>query len=178
MGARGLESVLELGVARSFQQLEVPEPAAERVQHDLHRGACAAAAASTCLPARRASRIPRSRPVLTCAPWLWSWLSSGRSLAGPRPREGVPARDHGGPAEPYRDDAPRKLADRGASMVHRRALAARKALQPSAPVTPSSFSPISGPCSPISNWYRSLAWSLLRILTMFSARPVAEFSSM
>lgn len=31
-------------------------------------------------------------------------------------------------------------------------LAARRALQPSAPVTPSSWSPTCGPCSPISNW--------------------------
>jgi transposase len=36
----GLESALDLGVARSFQQLEVPEPAAKRIQHDLHRGLC------------------------------------------------------------------------------------------------------------------------------------------
>jgi hypothetical protein len=36
----GLESVLDLRAARSFQQLEVPEPAAERIQHDLHRGLC------------------------------------------------------------------------------------------------------------------------------------------
>jgi hypothetical protein len=30
----------DLGVARSFQQLEVPEPAARRIQHDRHRGVC------------------------------------------------------------------------------------------------------------------------------------------
>jgi hypothetical protein len=36
----GLESAADLGVARSFQQLEVPEPAAKRIQHDLHRGLC------------------------------------------------------------------------------------------------------------------------------------------
>jgi hypothetical protein len=35
-----LESALDLGVARSFQQLEVPEPSAKRIQHDLHRGLC------------------------------------------------------------------------------------------------------------------------------------------
>ena len=34
----------DLGVARSFQQLEIPEPSAQRIQHDLHRE-CAAAAA-------------------------------------------------------------------------------------------------------------------------------------
>ena len=36
----GLESALDLGVARSFQQLETPEPAAKRIQHDLHAGLC------------------------------------------------------------------------------------------------------------------------------------------
>ena len=30
----------DFGVARSFQQLEIPEPAARRIQHDLHRGVC------------------------------------------------------------------------------------------------------------------------------------------
>ena len=30
----------DLGVARSFQQLEIPEPSAQRIQHDLHLGLC------------------------------------------------------------------------------------------------------------------------------------------
>ena len=35
-----LASAADLGVARSFQQLEIPEPSAQRIQHDLHRGVC------------------------------------------------------------------------------------------------------------------------------------------
>ena len=35
-----LSAVQDLGVARSFQQLEIPGPSARRIQHDLHLGAC------------------------------------------------------------------------------------------------------------------------------------------
>jgi len=35
-----LAGAADLGVARSYQQLEIPEPSAMRVQHDLHRGRC------------------------------------------------------------------------------------------------------------------------------------------
>jgi transposase len=35
-----LSGARDAGVARSFQQLEIPEPSAQRVQHDLHRGVC------------------------------------------------------------------------------------------------------------------------------------------
>ena len=35
-----LAGVRDLGVARSYQQMEIPEPSAQRVQHDLHRGVC------------------------------------------------------------------------------------------------------------------------------------------
>jgi transposase len=35
-----LSGARDLGVARSFQQLEIPEPSARRIQHDLHRGVC------------------------------------------------------------------------------------------------------------------------------------------
>lgn len=37
---RDLAEAEDLGVARSFQQLEIPEPSAQRVQHDLHLGLC------------------------------------------------------------------------------------------------------------------------------------------
>jgi transposase len=37
---RDLADAEDLGVARSFQQLEIPEPSAQRVQHDLHLGLC------------------------------------------------------------------------------------------------------------------------------------------
>jgi transposase len=37
---RDLAGAEDLGVARSFQQLEIPEPSAQRIQHDLHRGLC------------------------------------------------------------------------------------------------------------------------------------------
>ena len=35
-----LAGAVDLGVARSCQQLEIPDPAARRVQHDLHRARC------------------------------------------------------------------------------------------------------------------------------------------
>ena len=38
---RDLADAADLGVARSYQQQEIPAAAAERVQHDLHRAGCA-----------------------------------------------------------------------------------------------------------------------------------------
>lgn len=35
-----LAGALDLGVARSYQQVEIPDPVAKRVQHDLHRSRC------------------------------------------------------------------------------------------------------------------------------------------
>ncbi|MGH3119768.1 MAG: IS66 family transposase [Streptosporangiaceae bacterium] len=35
-----LAGARDLGVARSFQQLEIPEPSAQRIQHDLHAAVC------------------------------------------------------------------------------------------------------------------------------------------
>jgi transposase len=35
-----LAAAADLGVARSYQQLEIPDPAARRVQHDLHAARC------------------------------------------------------------------------------------------------------------------------------------------
>jgi len=35
-----LAGAQDLGVARSYQQLEIPEPSARRIQHDLHLGLC------------------------------------------------------------------------------------------------------------------------------------------
>jgi len=35
-----LAGTADLGVARSFQQLEIPEPSAQRIQHDLHETVC------------------------------------------------------------------------------------------------------------------------------------------
>jgi transposase len=35
-----LADARDLGVARSYQQVEIPEPSAQRVQYDLHRGVC------------------------------------------------------------------------------------------------------------------------------------------
>jgi transposase len=35
-----LAGAADLGVARSYQQLEIPEPAARRIQHDIHRARC------------------------------------------------------------------------------------------------------------------------------------------
>jgi transposase len=35
-----LAGAADLGVARSFQQLEIPEPSAQRIQHDLHETVC------------------------------------------------------------------------------------------------------------------------------------------
>lgn len=49
---RDLADAEDLGVARSFQQLEIPEPSAQRVQHDLHLGLCG------CGREHRAARPP------------------------------------------------------------------------------------------------------------------------
>lgn len=35
-----LAGAADLGVARSYQQVEIPDPAARRIQHDLHRARC------------------------------------------------------------------------------------------------------------------------------------------
>ena len=35
-----LADARDAGVARSCQQVEIPEPSAQRIQHDLHRGVC------------------------------------------------------------------------------------------------------------------------------------------
>ncbi len=35
-----LAGAADLGIARSYQQAEIPDPAARRVQHDLHRARC------------------------------------------------------------------------------------------------------------------------------------------
>jgi transposase len=35
-----LAGAADLGVARSYQQLDIPDPAARRIQHDLHRARC------------------------------------------------------------------------------------------------------------------------------------------
>ena len=65
---RDLADAADLGVARSFQQEEIPAAPAERVQHDLHQGQCAcgrthAAARPAGLPDSALSIGPRLRAL-------------------------------------------------------------------------------------------------------------------
>src|SRR5689334_12516895 len=54
---RDLADAADLGVARSYQQEEIPAAAAERVQHDLHRAGCACGRAHV---AARPAGVPDS----------------------------------------------------------------------------------------------------------------------
>src|SRR5439155_17091575 len=54
---RDLADAADLGVARSYQQEEVPAAAAERVQHDLHTAKCACGKTHA---APRAAGVPDS----------------------------------------------------------------------------------------------------------------------
>ncbi len=51
-----LAAAADLGVARSFQQLEVPLVTARRIQHDLHRARCGCGRAHVAPRAREACR--------------------------------------------------------------------------------------------------------------------------
>jgi len=65
---RDLADAADLGVARSFQQEEIPAATAERVQHDLHSAKCACGR-RTSRRVRRACRIPRCPSGRGCVPW-------------------------------------------------------------------------------------------------------------
>ena len=73
-----LAEAADLGVARSYQQEEIPAAAAERVQHDLHEVRWPTAGRMS-RRARRACRIPRCPSGRGCAPWLFTWWSSSMS---------------------------------------------------------------------------------------------------
>ena len=65
---RDLADAADLGVARSYQQEEIPAAAAERVQHDLHKSRCAcgrvhAAARPAGVPDSALSIGPRLRAL-------------------------------------------------------------------------------------------------------------------
>jgi hypothetical protein len=89
----------------------------------------------------------------------------------PRPEQ-VDSRSCRGRCERRGESASAEASDGG------RVQRARRELQPRMPVTSSIASPRVKPCRSMVNWCTFLVWSLLRILTMFSARPVLEFSSM
>jgi transposase len=73
-----LADAADLGVARSYQQEEIPAAAAERVQQTcMSPGAPAAGPMSR--PARRASRIPPCPSGRGCGPWPFTWSSSSMS---------------------------------------------------------------------------------------------------
>jgi transposase len=68
---RDLADAAGLGVARSFQQEEIPAAVAERVQHDLHKGKCACgrvhvAARPAGVPDSALSIGPRLRALAVC----------------------------------------------------------------------------------------------------------------
>ena len=62
---RDLADAADLGVARSYQQEEIPAAAAERVQHDLHESRCACGRVHAA-PPPRGCRIPRCRSGRGC----------------------------------------------------------------------------------------------------------------
>jgi transposase len=70
-----LAQAADLGVARSYQQLEVPLLTARRVQHDLHRARCGCGRVHI---AARPEGVPGSAcpSARTCVPWPCTWLSS------------------------------------------------------------------------------------------------------
>ena len=73
-----LADAADLGVARSFQQEEIPAAAAERVQHDLHSAKCACGKPHV---APRPAGVPDS--ALSIGPrlraWLFTWWFSSMS---------------------------------------------------------------------------------------------------
>ena len=80
-----LGDAADLGVARSYQQKEVPEPRAADDPARPARDACARAGRPTWRPGRRASRTRRSRPGRGCGRWrstCWSSSTSRWSGAG------------------------------------------------------------------------------------------------
>src|SRR5258708_5453624 len=65
---RDLADAADLGVARSYQQEEIPAAAAERVQHDRHESRCASARGHAApppppVPDSSPSIAPRHRPL-------------------------------------------------------------------------------------------------------------------
>jgi hypothetical protein len=75
---RDLAGAADLGVARSYQQEEIPAAAAERVQHDLHEACCACGRPHV---AARPAGVPDS--ALSIGPrlraWRFTWSSSSMS---------------------------------------------------------------------------------------------------
>ena len=70
-----LADAADLGVARSFQQEEIPAAAAERVQHDLHSAKCACGKTHV---APRPAGVPdsRCRSGRGCGRWRCTWWFS------------------------------------------------------------------------------------------------------
>jgi transposase len=78
---RDLAEAADLGVARSYQQEEIPAAAAERVQHDLHEVRCACGRPH--VPARPEG-VPDSALSIgpRLVPWLFTWWSSSMFRSG------------------------------------------------------------------------------------------------
>jgi transposase len=78
---RDLAGAADLGVARSYQQEEIPAAAAERVQHDLHEVRCACGRPH--VPARPEG-VPDSALSIgpRLVPWLFTWWSSSMFRSG------------------------------------------------------------------------------------------------
>ena len=74
-----LADAADLGVARSYQQEEIPAAAAERVQHDLHeREVRLRADACRAAPGGRAGFRAVDRAA-GCGPWPFTWWFSSMS---------------------------------------------------------------------------------------------------
>ena len=79
-----LDGAADLGVARSYQQKEVPEPKAVTVQHDLHETRCQCGKTHVA-PRPPASRTPRYGSGRGCVRWPSTcWSSSTCRWSGAR----------------------------------------------------------------------------------------------
>ena len=65
----GLAGAADLGVARSYQQLEVPLLSARRIQHDLHEVRCGCGKVHMAARPDGVCRTPRFPSARTGAPW-------------------------------------------------------------------------------------------------------------
>ena len=73
---RDLADAADLGVARSYQQEEVPAAPAERVQHDLHKAKCGCGTTHVAARPEGDARLLPCRSGRGCGPWRFTWWSS------------------------------------------------------------------------------------------------------
>ena len=78
-----LSGAADLGVARSYQQLEIPEPSAQRIQHDLHETVCGCGRRARGGPPAGRAGVAAVDQARTCGPWRCTcWCSSTSRSSG------------------------------------------------------------------------------------------------